>query len=75
MINNQRLKRRMLPARSSLANAQFPTATALIFFDVTAFTEAESCLNDLKVMKPKPAQQTVNNARDVQLFVPIFDTG
>jgi len=64
----------MVPGGSSLARTHQPTATALIFFDVTTTTEAESCFNDLKIMKPKPAQQTVNNVRDVQLFVPIFDT-
>ncbi len=55
---------------SNLASVQFPTATASVFFDVATVTEAESCLNDLKIMKSKPAQQTANNAGGVHLFAP-----
>jgi len=60
---------------SNLVSVQCSTAAASIFFDVTAVTEAESCLNNLKIMKSKPAQQTANNARGVHLFVPISGIG
>ncbi|MBC8240697.1 MAG: hypothetical protein H8E30_09510 [Alphaproteobacteria bacterium] len=60
---------------SNLASIQFSTAPASVFFDVTTITEAESCLNDLKIMKSKPAQQTANNARGVHFLVPFTRIG
>ena len=56
-------------------SVQRPAATASVFFNADTVAEAEFCLDDLVIMKPKPTQQTANMPKDVHWFVPTFVRG
>ncbi len=43
------------PHASSFAGVNFPAAPALDLLDAARFAESENCLNNLEIVKAKPA--------------------